>query len=110
MSVKKLIINALEPIAPTEFHEYEGDATTYITFFEYNQRAGTFADDEEKTTIYSYQIDVYSPNNIEDLAKQVKDALKEVGFYRTSEMELYNKTTQLYRKVISVQGSFRTEE
>ncbi|WP_101844215.1 hypothetical protein [Halobacillus sp. Marseille-P3879] len=101
MSVNSTIINALKPYAPVAFHHYTGSETTYITFFTYNERSGLIADDDEKSTIYSIQVDLYSKGNLETLEQQVKDALKEHGFRRTWAMELYDISTKTYRKNLS---------
>jgi hypothetical protein len=105
MSIKSLIINTLSPLAPTSFHEYSGTESTYITFFEYNQRADLFLDDEEKVTLHSIQVDIYGKGNIETLTTQVKEALKEKGFRRISEMEMYESNTKTFRKSLSFQIS-----
>lgn len=105
MSINKMIIDALTPIAPVAFHEYTGSAQTYMTFFTYNQRAGLIADDDEVTTVYSIQLDVYGKGNIETVVQQAKQALKVLGFARTSEIEMYNSDTKTYRKSISLTTS-----
>ncbi|MDO7487043.1 hypothetical protein Q5O89_16870 [Peribacillus frigoritolerans] len=105
MSINSMIITALTPIAPTAFHEYTGTATTYMTFYTYNQRAGLIADDDEKTTVYSVQLDIFGKGNIETVAQQAKQALKALGFARTSEIEMYESTTKTFRKSISLRVS-----
>ncbi|MGG1916047.1 hypothetical protein ABFY54_29020 [Priestia megaterium] len=105
MSIKSTIIETLSPLAPVAFHEYVGTETTYITFFEYNQYGSLFVDDDEKITIHSVQIDVFGKGNIETLVTQVKDALKEKGFRRISEIEMYETETKTFRKSLSFQIS-----
>lgn len=105
MSIKSLIISTLEPLAPVAFHEYTGTESTYITFFEYNQRGDLFVDNEEQITLHSIQIDIFSKGNIETLTTQVKEALKEKGFRRMSEMEMYESETKTFRKSLSFQIS-----
>lgn len=110
MSLNSDIISTLSPIAPTDFHEYTGSATTYMTFFTYNQRSGLFADDDEQTTVYSIQLDIFGKGNIETVVKQAKNALKAIGFRRTSEIEMYNIDTKTYRKSISLTANLQTEQ
>jgi hypothetical protein len=98
MSTNSIIISALSPIAPIAFHEYEGSETTYMTFFTTNQRAGLSADNEELSTIYNVQIDLFGKGNIESLSSQVKTALRAKGFIRISEIELYEVNTKTYQK------------
>jgi hypothetical protein len=104
MSLKGDIIAALTPIAPAAFHEYTGTDSTYITFFFYNERAGLIADDKEITTVYSLQLDVYSKGNLEDKVTQIKAALNNLGYARTSKIELFNAGTKVYR--VSMSFSF----
>lgn len=101
MSVNKLVISTLSSIAPIAFHEYTGTETTYMTFFTYNERAGLIADDDEISTVFSIQLDIYSKGNVEELSEQVVQALKALGFRRTTGMQLYEKTTKTYRKMLS---------
>lgn len=110
MSINSLIINTLSPIAPIGFHQYTGSSSTYMTFFTYNQRGGLIADDDEQTTVYSVQLDIFGKGNIETIAKEVKQALKPYGFKRTSETEMFNTTTKVYRKLLSFSVSLETEE
>lgn len=102
MSVNAIIEQALEPLGvPVELHSYDGDAPTYITYFEYNQRSALNGDDEELQTSYSYQVDVWSKGDYTELVNQVKDLLKEAGFTRASEHGNYNEITKIYQKAIS---------
>jgi hypothetical protein len=109
MSLNSNIINALTPVLPCAFHQYTGTATTYCTFFTYNQMAGLIADDDEQTTVFSIQVDVFSKGNLDPIVKQVKDKLKTFGFRRTSEIEMYNIDTKTYRKSISLTATFNAE-
>lgn len=106
MSLNQTIIAALSPIAPIGFHQYTGTATTYMTFFVYNERSGLIADNDEVSTVYSIQVDVYSKGNAEAVAKQVKTKLKEHGFHRTTAMQLYNADNKTYRIMMSFSASF----
>jgi len=101
MSLNSLIINTLAPTnVPVELLTYEGAATTYITFFEYNEQGALHGDDEELNTRHSLQVDVWSKGNYITLVKQVKALLKEIGFTRNFQTEFYEKDTQIYHKVL----------
>lgn len=106
MSLNKLIIDTLEPLGiPVGFQKLDFDQeklhpTTYITFFEYNQRSALDADDTETQTRYSIQIDVWSKGDYTSLVQQIKDSLSGQGFRRTFENELYESDTKIYHKVI----------
>jgi hypothetical protein len=101
MSLNKLIIDTLKPIGvPVAFQTYSGTATTYITFFEYNQFSALNADDEEQQTAHFIQVDVWSKGDYTSIVQQVKDRLKEAGFRRTTETDLYEPETKIYHKVL----------
>jgi hypothetical protein len=78
----------------------DGKPDTYILFREYNQNGALFADNEEQETAHYIQLDLFSKGNYLALVKQVKQALKEVGFSRTFETEYYEDDTKYYHKVI----------
>lgn len=100
MSLNPLIINTLKDLAPTHYLTYKGPAETYILFSEYNQTGSMYADDEEKNTRHSIQVDVYSKTDFTQLVRDVKQRLKDKGFSRHSEFELYEDDTGFYHKVI----------
>ncbi|WP_371017384.1 hypothetical protein [Pseudalkalibacillus sp. JSM 102089] len=105
MSINELIISTLKPIAPIAFHEYTGSESKYMTFSVYNQSAGLIADDEEIMTVYSIQLDVFGKGNIESVVSQAKEALKQVGFERINEMDLYEIETKTFRKMLMFKTS-----
>lgn len=101
MSLNKLIMDTLKPTGvPVSFQTYTGTASTYITFFEYNQNAALNADDEEITTNYSIQVDIWSKGDYTSIVKQAKDLMKQAGFRRTTETELYEPDTKIFHKVL----------
>ena len=110
MSLNSTIINALKPFAPVSFHNYTGTATTYITFFTYHQGTNLTADDEEKSTRFNVQIDVFSKGNLETLVENVKDALKPYGFRRITEVEMFEVNTKTYRKMLNFSVAIDTDE
>jgi hypothetical protein len=101
MSLNKLILDTLKPVGvPVAFQTYSGTATTYITFFEYNQFGALHADDEEQETALFYQVDVWSKGDYTAIVQQVKQLMKQAGFRRTFETELYEPDTQIFHKVL----------
>ncbi|MGF9978676.1 hypothetical protein [Viridibacillus arvi] len=101
MSLNKLIIDTLKPIGiPVALLTYSGVATTYITFFEYNEMGVVFAEDSEQETRHSIQIDVWSKGNYVDVVKQVKKLLKEVGFSRITENEFFEEDTKIFHRAL----------
>ncbi|GLY09598.1 tail completion protein gp17 [Pseudobacillus badius] len=95
------ILKTLEPLGvPVEFQEYTGFATTYITFFFYNEFGSEFADDEEIATDYSLQVDIWSKGGYTALTEKIKAALKEIGYRRSFASDFYEKDTKIYHKVL----------
>ncbi|WP_297988286.1 hypothetical protein [uncultured Anoxybacillus sp.] len=101
MSLNKMIIDTLKPLGvPVAFQTYEGKEKTYITFFEYNQFSALNADDEEQQTAHFIQVDVWSKGDYTSIVDEVKQRMKEAGFRRTTETELYEPDTKIYHKVL----------
>jgi hypothetical protein len=101
MSLNSLIIDTLAPTdVPVDFLKYKGTATTYITFFEYNQQGAVFGDDEELKTRHSLQVDVWSKGNYLTLVEHAKTLLKGIGFTRNFETEFFEDDTQIFHKVM----------
>jgi len=101
MNLNSLIINTLQPLnVPVDFLTYTGTTRPYITFLELDQRAALNSDDEESETSHFIQVDVFHSGNYHTLVDQVKQALKGVGFTRTSEYDFYETDTKLFHKVI----------
>ena len=101
MSLNSLIISTLAPTnVPVVFQKYTGALSTHITFFEYNQQGALFADDAEKRTRHSVQVDVWSTGNYGNLVEQVRTLLTNAGFTRNSETEFYEDDLKTFHKVI----------
>ncbi|MDT0163820.1 hypothetical protein [Bacillus sp. AG4(2022)] len=101
MILNKLILSALKDIgAPVAFQKYKGSASTYVTFFEYNQNGALYADDAEQKTSHSIQVDIWSKEDYTQIYQSVKAALLNIGFRRIFETELYENDTEIYHKVL----------
>ena len=101
MNLNSLIISTLAPTGvPVDFQTYTGTATTYITFFEYNQQGALYADDTELNTRYSVQIDVWSKGNYKNVVEQARTLMTNAGFTRNSENDIYERETQIFHKVM----------
>jgi hypothetical protein len=101
MSINAAVIAALKDIGiPVNFQVYNGDATQYITFFEYNQTENAVYDDKEARTNHYIQVDIWSASNYSALVDATREALLEAGFVRRSENENYEAEMKLYHKVI----------
>lgn len=99
--INKLILEALKPLnVPISFQKYNGKESTYITFFNYLEQGEQYADNEEKVTGYYIQIDLWSKSDYTELAKNITDTMKAVGFIRTSAADLFESDTRIYHKAI----------
>lgn len=83
---------------PVTFQEYTGDAETYITFFEYNEQAEEYSEDDLEIQGHDIQVDIWSKSNYKILEQQVKTAMKSNGFLYTNGQDLYESETKIYHK------------
>ena len=98
--MNRLILDALKDVdAPVAFEEYEGDEDTYIRFFHLPQNQFSSNDDEQYTTHFT-QVDIFSPGNLINLAKDVKKKMSRAGFRKNYETDKYEEDTGLYHKVL----------
>lgn len=107
MNIKHTLEQLGVPVANSV---YEGQEETYIVFNEYNQAPLLSADDEEISTKYFYQVDVFSKYNYTQLVKQLKKLMKEAGYGRMFESETYETNMKMYRKIIRFSYATKFEE
>ncbi|MCB2311608.1 hypothetical protein LGL55_10615 [Clostridium tagluense] len=101
--MNKLIIDTLEVLGvPVSFQKYSGNASTYITFFNYLENVESYANNEETSIVYYIQVDVWSKDDYEILIKNVLELLKLAGFKRTYVSEMYEDDTEIYHKIIRI--------
>lgn len=101
MSLNSLIISSLQSTrVPVAFQHYPGNEDTYITFFEFAQNGALYGDDQELKSDHAIQVDIWSKSDYTYLTKQVKDILKNIGFTKSYETELYETDTEIYHKVL----------
>lgn len=102
--INNLIINALTSLnIPVTFQKYSGNEPTYITFFTYLNQGEDFSEDDEETTGYYLQLDIWYKTDIGDLQKQIVNLLKEQGFRKLDIRELpYETNTGIYHTAISL--------
>lgn len=96
--MNKLVKSILDPIGvPVANVTYLGDENTYIVFNIWSV-PGLHADDTEIKTEHTVQIDIFSPGNLTNLAKQVKSRMLGAGFMREYENEGYVEEAKKFRK------------
>lgn len=111
MSLNRLIRDTLIPLGvPVSSMTANNADATYIVFTEYNQAGDLIADDDELTTGYFIQVDVFSSGNFLNLVKQVKSSMKQVGFSRMYESETYDDQAEKFRKIIRFSYTTDIEE
>lgn len=99
--ISKLVRATLKPLGlPVALQHYDGNANQYITYFEYLQRGEGFEDNEESQVGHYYQVDVWSKTNYNTLVTNTKKVMKDAGFVRKMESELYEKETKTFHKVL----------
>ncbi len=99
MSINKLIKDSLKVLnIPVSFQSYKGNRETYITFFCYNERGETYAEDEEIQTAIYIQVDVWSKYDYTEIVNQTRIILENNGFRRTTSIDLYESDTGVYHK------------
>lgn len=76
-----------------------GTATEYIVFYPYNEYPGQFADNNEVQTKYSYQVDIFTKQDYEPIAKAVHSHMLAAGFIRITKFGEYEEETGYYRVV-----------
>lgn len=98
--MNKYILDTLSPVnVPVEYQEYTGSETTYVRFF-YLPNVDFSADDDEKYITYYPQVDIFTKGNPKNLAKQVKTLMKQAGFKKNFEHEVYEDDTELFHYIL----------
>ncbi|MDF2802343.1 MAG: hypothetical protein K0S61_2246 [Anaerocolumna sp.] len=103
--INELIVDTLDPLdIPVEYQEYTGEEVdTYITFFTYLDQGEDFSEDEEESTGYYIQIDVWYKKDIGDLCKNIVDIFKGKDFTKINKRDMPRETdTGIYHTVISL--------
>lgn len=101
MNVKKLIRDTLIPIGiPVSALSGNNSNDAYIIYNEFNQASALDSDDEEVSTKYFYQVDVFSKDDFTDLLADVEARLKAAGFKRMYSSETYDEEAEKFRKIL----------
>lgn len=99
MDIEELLLNTLTPLAPTYNTWFdESYESTHIVFLEISDNEDMYGDDEAGMIEHFYQVSIFSSVNCNQLKKDVKKALKSVGFYYQDGVDQNEKEKQLYHK------------
>lgn len=97
--MNKLIIDTLSQTGlPVAYQTYRGDEDDFIRFF-YLPNVDYEADDDEIYTTRYVQVDIFTPGNPKSYAKQVKDLMKEQGFKKNFEHEVYDEDEKTFHYI-----------
>lgn len=101
MNIKELIENTLKPLKiPVCFQVYNGTATTYITYFRYNEQGEAWAENKEKATGFYIQVDRWSKKDCSEIDEQIVSLMELAGFTRTTAQDLYEQDTKTFHKAM----------
>ncbi|MDY7044037.1 hypothetical protein RVS70_07435 [Virgibacillus sp. M23] len=102
MTLNKLIIDTLSPLnIPIHYITASDTVGDYIIFNDYNQGSALTADDEELTTNYYVQIDIFLEENFLEVFNQTKNLLKQAGLRRIYEAPgEYEENVGKFRKTV----------
>ncbi|MCT1575699.1 hypothetical protein M3E13_15645 [Oceanobacillus kimchii] len=94
------IESVLEPIGiPIEYQNYTGSEIEYIRFF-YLPQIDFQSDDEEIYNTVYVQVDLFTPWNPHLYVTQIKQRMKQAGFKKNFEHELFEEDTELFHYVL----------
>jgi hypothetical protein len=101
MSIYSVVMSTLKPLGiPTFPITKKGEAETYVTFRQYDEKSALTADDKEQKTGYYVQVDFWTKDALvyTDLSEKVKQTLIDAGFIKRGAADLYEEDTQIYHK------------
>lgn len=88
---------------PVSFMFYSGNATTYVTYQQYDKDATLAGDDEILGCVQYYDFDIYSKGNYFTVATNLINLLTSAGWtYQPSRdsADMYERDTKYYHKTI----------
>lgn len=101
--IDNILSKVVEPLGIASFYGWydENIGDTHVTFILLNDTDGDFSDDEAETNTQLVQVDIWSKENMEDLKKFIKNAMKSIDNCCYSDgADLYEKDVQIYHKAL----------
>lgn len=96
MNINSIVSSVLSNFnIPVRYRKYSGSEPTYITFFEIQNYNEDYSEDINETEVHSLQIDLWSKNDVTQLKKYIKQALKS-NFEDVTYQDLYESDTKTY--------------
>lgn len=84
---------------PIAYQKYTGSESEYIRFF-YLPQSDVSADDDEVYNTIFVQVDVFTPYDPRAIAGQVKSLMKQAGFKKNFEHELFEEDNNLFHYIL----------
>ncbi len=101
--IDSALSSALIPLNITSFYGWydKNINDTHVTFILLTDTDGDYADDEAESNTQLVQVDVWSKENMEDLKKTIKDAMKTLdNCIYSNGADLYEDDTRIYHKAL----------
>lgn len=101
--IDTVLTNTLEPLSINSFYGWydENISETHVTFTLISDNEDDYADDEAESVNYLVQVDIWSKENMEDLKKTIKSAMKTLNNCTYSDgADLYEDDVKIYHKVL----------
>lgn len=104
MNVKKLLVDALEPVGlPVYATVYEGREDQFVVFILESETPEICGDDEQETELCQIQVHYFCRGDTTEKKKQLRRILREADFTVTDTTELYEKDTRYHHVIISAE-------
>ena len=102
-TIDTTLSNTITPLDIQSFYGwYDKDINeTHVTFILLSDTDEDYSDDEAETNTQLVQVDIWSKENMENLKKTIKEAMKTVGNCRYIDgRDFYEKETLIYHKAL----------
>lgn len=101
--IDTVLTNTLEPLSIPSFYGWYDEEIdkTHVTFTLISDNEDDYADDEAESINYLVQVDIWSKENMEDLKKTIKAAMKTLDNCTYSDgADLYENDVKIYHKAL----------
>ncbi|ADI00482.1 hypothetical protein [Salisediminibacterium selenitireducens] len=108
MRIHERITSALHDLnVPVSFQTYQGNAKTYVTFFQYMEQPSLHQDDAIGLSVHYIQIDLWSNGDYLDLDALIQTKMEKAGFRFLTGYDQYEQDVKMYHK--SLRYAFEEE-
>ena len=108
MRIHERVTTALEQLdVPVSFQTYQGNAKTYVTFFQYMEQPSLHGDDAVALSVHYIQVDIWSRGDYLELDEAVQMKMEKAGFRFLTGYDQYEQDVKMYHK--SLRYAFEEE-